>query len=58
LDRDGVEVWAGLGFGGQFLLVLPAHDLIGVVNSWNLFDRPQAPILGAFLKALLASVGN
>ncbi len=56
LDRNGVEVWAGLGFGGQFLLVLPEHDLIGVVNSWNLFDRPQASILGAFLTALIASV--
>ena len=56
LDQGGVEVWAGLGFGGQFLLVLPAHDLIGVVNSWNLFDRPQASILGAFLTALIESV--
>ena len=56
LDRNGVEVWAGLGFGGQFLLVLPEHDLIGVVNSWNLFDRPQASIRGAFLTALIASV--
>ena len=56
LDRNGTEVWAGLGFGGQFLLVLPAHDLIGVVNSWNLFDRPQASILGAFLTALIESV--
>lgn len=56
LDRDGVEVWAGLGFGGQFLLVLPEHDLIGVVNSWNLFGRPQASILGVFLTALIASV--
>jgi len=58
LDRGGEEIWAGLGFGGQFLLVLPAHDLIGVVNGWNLFDRPQAPILGALLDALLASVAD
>ena len=55
LDRDGLDVWAGLVFGGQFLLVLPAHDLIGVVNSWNLFDRPPASIRGAFLDALIAS---
>ncbi len=55
LDRDGMEVWAGLGFGGQFLLVLPEYDLIGVVNSWNLFDRPRASILGAFLAALISS---
>ncbi|MDX1547576.1 MAG: serine hydrolase [Rhodothermales bacterium] len=55
LDRDGVAVWAGLGFGGQFLLVLPEHDLIGVVNGWNLFGSPPASILGGFLNALIAS---
>lgn len=55
LDRDGVAVWAGLGFGGQFLLILPEHDLLGVVNSWNLFGPAQASILGAFLDALVAS---
>ena len=58
LDRNGEQVWAGLGFGGQFLLILPAHDLIGVVNCWNLFEPPRASILGAFLGALMASVGT
>ncbi len=57
LDQGATEVWAGLGFGGQFLLVLPQHDLIGVVNSWNVFGGNQANVLGAFLRALLASVG-
>lgn len=56
LDQNGVAVWAGLGFGGQFLLVIPDYQLIGVVNSWNLFDRPQAGILGPFLGALFSSV--
>ncbi len=56
LDRDEVEIWAGLGFGGQFLLILPEHDLIGVVNSWNLFGPQQRSILGGFLTALLAAV--
>jgi len=55
LDRNGVEVWAGLGFGGQFLLVLPAYDLVGVVNSWNLFGGSQSSILGVFLQALITS---
>ena len=55
LDQGETVVWAGLGFGGQFLLVLPEAHLIGVVNSWNLFGRPQASILGAFLDALMAS---
>ncbi len=56
LDRRGVDVWGGLGFGGQFLLVIPAQDIVGVVNSWNIFDSPQASILGAFLNALIESV--
>jgi hypothetical protein len=49
-------VWAGLGFGGQFLVVLPAHDLVGVVNSWNIFGNRQPSILDSFLEALLASM--
>jgi len=53
LDRDGIEVWAGLGFGGQYLFVLPAHDLIGVINSWNVFGEQVAPISQAFLQALI-----
>jgi CubicO group peptidase (beta-lactamase class C family) len=58
LDRDGTEVWAGLGFGGQFLLVLPERQLIGVVNCWNLFGEAQRPILGGLLEALLAAAGQ
>ena len=58
LDRNGTDVWAGLGFGGQFLLILPEYDVIGVVNSWNLFGGSQSSILAAFLDALIAaSVG-
>jgi len=55
LDTDGVEVWAGLGFGEQYLLVLPAYDLIGVVNSWNLFPAPKrdASVLMALRAALI-----
>lgn len=36
-DPFGEVVWAGQGFGGQFLLVLPEHDIVAVINSWNLF---------------------
>jgi CubicO group peptidase (beta-lactamase class C family) len=58
LDRSDAEIWAGLGFGEQYLLVLPEHDLIAVVNSWNLFEPPQASILGALLGMLMESVSN
>lgn len=55
LDRGDTEVWAGLGFGGQYLFVLPSHDLIGVINSWNVFGERIAPISQEFLRALIAA---
>lgn len=58
LDQDGVEVWAGLGFGGQYLLILPEHDLIGVINGWNLFGGDYASSRDALLGAMLGSVGQ
>ena len=56
LDRPEAIVWAGLGFGGQYLLVLPEHDVIGVLNSWNIFGQRVPSSLLAFLDALAASV--
>lgn len=53
LDQAGVVVWAGLGFGGQYLLILPERELIGVVNSWNIFDTEATPTLPALLDALI-----
>ena len=58
LDRDGVEVWAGLGFGGQFLVVLPRQDIVAVVNSWNVFGDRVAGILGPLLAALTRASGT
>lgn len=53
LDQGGTEIWAGLGFGGQFLVVMPERDIVGVVNSWNLFGGGQSGILGPFIAALI-----
>ena len=62
LDRGGTPVWAGLGFGGQYLLVLPEHALVGVINSWNVswnvFGGGRPPLVPAFLDALLGTVGH
>jgi CubicO group peptidase (beta-lactamase class C family) len=56
IDARGTDIWAGLGFGGQFLLVMPAYDVVGVINSWNVFGGTQRNVLSAFVDALLASV--
>lgn len=55
IDSGDTTVWAGLGFGGQYLLVLPQYHIIGVVNSWNLFGRPQQSIRVAFVNALVSA---
>jgi hypothetical protein len=56
-DRRGAEVWAGNGFGGQFLLVIPQHRVVGVVNSWNVFGARATGILVPFIDALLDAAG-
>jgi len=55
MDRGGVEVWAGNGFGGQFLLVIPARNTVAVVNSWNVFGARALGITGPLLDALIAN---
>ncbi len=55
-DTSGVEVWAGLGFGGQYLLVLPEYGVIGVINSWNVFPERFPGVLRPFLMGLIESV--
>lgn len=56
LDRDGQEIWAGLGFGGQYLLVYPQLDLIVVAFGWNIFGDRVQPILPAVFEAVRTSV--
>jgi beta-lactamase family protein len=52
-SRNGVDVWAGRGFGGQFLIVVPARDLVAVVNSWNVFGGRTGNVFAALLTAML-----
>jgi hypothetical protein len=56
-DRRGTEVWAGNGFGGQFLVVIPSLRIVGVVQSWNVFGGQVAGVLGPFIEALLSAGG-
>ena len=55
-DREGVEVWAGNGFGGQLLLILPEHRMVGVVNGWNVFGDRVPGTLRPMLDAMLEAV--
>jgi CubicO group peptidase (beta-lactamase class C family) len=54
-SRDGVDIWAGRGFGGQILLIIPSRDTVAVVNAWNVFGTPAKPIFEPLVTALLTS---
>jgi hypothetical protein len=56
-DRRGADVWAGNGFGGQFIIVLPAHSIVAVTNSWNVFGTPAAGVLRPMIDAVLDAAG-
>jgi CubicO group peptidase (beta-lactamase class C family) len=53
-SRNGVDVWAGRGFGGQLLIVIPSRDIVAVVNSWNVFGGRAGNVFAALMNALLA----
>ncbi len=51
-SRNGLDVWAGRGFGGQLLIVIPAQDVVAVVNAWNVFGQSARNIFGPLVDAL------
>ena len=52
-SRNGADVWAGRGFGGQLLLVIPSREIVAVINSWNVFGEHSKNLFEPFLSALL-----
>jgi len=46
---------AGRGYGGQLLLIVPALDLVTVINGWDIFDR-QPSSMALFLDRILPAV--
>ena len=54
VDRGDTAIWAGLGYGGQYLVVIPDRELVAVVNSWNVYGGRTANVLNALVDALLA----
>jgi CubicO group peptidase (beta-lactamase class C family) len=50
--RDGRDIWAGRGFGGQLLIVIPSRDVVAVANAWNVFSGRARGIFEPLLAAL------
>jgi len=54
-SQDGVEVWAGRGFGGQFLYVIPSRETVAVTYAWNVFGAQARSIARPLVEALTAA---
>jgi CubicO group peptidase (beta-lactamase class C family) len=40
-EDSEVEVYAALGFGGQYIMVAPRYDMLVVFNCWNAHDQME-----------------
>lgn len=52
---EGRYAYVANGYGGQYAIIVPEHDLIAVFTGWNIYDKPAlSPQLA--LERVLASV--
>jgi CubicO group peptidase (beta-lactamase class C family) len=51
------QVYAALGYGGQYLFIVPELDLIAVFNGWNIYGT-HPPIIDLFLEQILPAAGS
>lgn len=50
------DVFAGNGYGGQFVMVAPTYDLLVVFNGWNIHDSPEKYSYRALQTRILPSL--
>lgn len=55
LPGDEEEIWAAMGFGNQFLIVIPQYEVIGVIHAWNIFEIDAEYIFRDFVDVLKES---
>lgn len=57
VHREGeTVVFAGNGYGGQFVHVSPELDLISIFNGWTLHQQPEFSSWTAFQERILPAV--
>ena len=47
------KVYAGNGYGGQFVHVAPEYDIVAVFNGWTLHERPELSTWTALQERIL-----
>ncbi|MCC7032709.1 MAG: serine hydrolase [Acidobacteria bacterium] len=54
---EGRHAYVANGYGGQYAIVVPEHDLIAVFTGWNIYDKPALPPQLALERILAALKG-
>jgi len=49
-------VFSGSGYGGQYPVVVPEHDLVVVFNAWNIHEQPELATMTAVWDRILPAV--
>lgn len=56
-ENGTTRVFAGNGYGGQFVLVSPEHDIVAVFNGWNIHGGANRSTWRALQERILPHVG-
>jgi CubicO group peptidase (beta-lactamase class C family) len=58
-DQDGgkATIFAGNGYGGQYLLVVPEYDLVAVFSGWNIHGGGRRGYWGTLQERIIPAIG-
>lgn len=52
-DTGKKEVWAGFGFGGQYVLIFPQFNTVAVIYCWNIFEEEVEDLRSAIIEVII-----
>ncbi len=55
-DGENTSIFAGNGYGGQFLLVAPEFDIVAVFNGWNIHGGAGASTWRALQERIIPAI--
>ena len=55
-DGETAQLFAGNGYGGQFLLVAPDYDIVAVFNGWNIHEGTEASAWRALQDRIIPAI--
>lgn len=56
--QEEPQFYGALGYGGQFLFIVPELDLIAVFNGWNIYGTRSSLVIDLFLEHILPAAGS